>query len=134
MLRRETMAGLVAVALIFLPLRARADDQGKQLYRKYCAACHGQEGKGDGVVSGLMQPRPTNLTLLAKRAGGKFPFMETMRAIDGRQTVRAHGDSDMPVWGEIFKADAADPAKAEAEAKGDAALITEYLSTIQDWK
>ena len=28
---------------------------------------------------------------------------QVMSAIDGRRTVRAHGDHKMPVWGEIFR-------------------------------
>lgn len=133
MLMRRGFLVLVAVAVL-LPLRAEAQNSGQKLYLRYCSACHGPTGNGDGVVSSMMDPKPTNLTLLARRAEGKFPFQETLRSIDGRQTVRAHGDPDMPVWGEIFKSDESDPAKGEAVAKGQAALITEYLSTIQDWR
>ncbi|MGZ8500497.1 MAG: hypothetical protein ACXW5W_19000 [Candidatus Binatia bacterium] len=28
-----------------------------------------------------------------------------MATIDGRRLVRAHGDRDMPVWGEIFRSE-----------------------------
>ncbi|MGZ8443641.1 MAG: hypothetical protein ACXW6K_06520 [Candidatus Binatia bacterium] len=28
-----------------------------------------------------------------------------MATIDGRPLVRAHGDRDMPVWGEIFRSE-----------------------------
>jgi hypothetical protein len=31
---------------------------------------------------------------------------KVMSAIDGRRTVRAHGDRKMPVWGEIFRKEA----------------------------
>jgi len=133
MLFRRGLLVLAGLAVL-IPLHAAAQDSGQKLYLKYCSACHGPTGKGDGVVSSMMDPKPTNLTLMARRAEGKFPFQEALRAIDGRQTVRAHGDPDMPVWGDIFKGDESDPAKGEAVAKGRAAMITEYLSTIQDWK
>jgi mono/diheme cytochrome c family protein len=102
--RFQLMGRLLALWGIFLVvpatgLAAEADDYGKKLYLQYCSACHGPDGKGDGVVSQFMRPKPADLTQLAKKAGGKFPFYDVVRTIDGRETVRAHGDPDMPVWG-----------------------------------
>ena len=68
---------------------------------------------------------------LAQKAGGKFPFYETMRYIDGRESVRAHGYPDMPVWGEIFRAEAGAGPNASAEALGKLVLITDYIRIIQ---
>ena len=59
--------------LLLLPAMAAAgdaDDYGKTLYGRYCSACHGASGRGDGVVSQLMRPEPADLTQLAKKAGG----------------------------------------------------------------
>lgn len=39
----------------------RATD-GEELYRKYCAACHGTEGRADGPASAGFDPPPTDLT------------------------------------------------------------------------
>lgn len=127
---------VVVLALLgLLPAGARAADKeqpGKAMYLKYCSACHGSSGKGDGVVSGLLRPPPPDLTLIAKRAGGKFPFMKIAQAIDGTNTVRAHGDSGMPVWGEIFREEASSGLIAPgAEVRGKVAAITEYLRSIQ---
>jgi hypothetical protein len=47
-----------------------------------------------------MRPKPANLTQIAKK--NAFPALRTMEIIDGRKTVRAHGDPDMPVWGEVL--------------------------------
>jgi len=107
--------------------------QGATLYGRYCSACHGQDGKGTGIVSGLMTPKPSDLTQLAKKAGGKFPFYEVMRTIDGRETVRAHGDPAMPVWGELFTTEAGPPDERDRlVARGKVVEITEYLATIQE--
>jgi mono/diheme cytochrome c family protein len=35
---------------------------GQALYVRYCASCHGTDGKGDTVAAGPMLPRPTDLT------------------------------------------------------------------------
>jgi mono/diheme cytochrome c family protein len=48
-------------------------DLGKMNYESNCAACHGQNGKGDGPVSVELRTKPSDLTLIAKRNGGVFP-------------------------------------------------------------
>lgn len=108
------------------------DLDGAGLYRKYCSACHGEQGKGDGVVSGLMTPRPNDLTKMAATAGGAFPFMRMVRVLDGREMIRAHGDPDMPVWGQILR----EPGfTGELVQRGDVTgrllMITTYLESIQ---
>jgi mono/diheme cytochrome c family protein len=36
--------------------------QGKELYRKYCMVCHGEEGKGDGFNAYNLDPKPRDFT------------------------------------------------------------------------
>jgi mono/diheme cytochrome c family protein len=36
--------------------------QGKHLYAKYCAVCHGTEGKGDGFNAYNLDPKPRDFT------------------------------------------------------------------------
>ena len=132
---QRTHHGQNLICLAFLATMlaspAKGDETEHKLYLRYCSACHGENGKGDGAVSGLMNPKPADLTQLAKKAGGKFPFNDVMRTIDGRQTLRAHGDPDMPVWGEIFRSEAATSDYAEVGARGKIAMITKYLESIQ---
>jgi len=75
---------------------------GEALYFRYCAACHGQSLKGDGPVASGLVKKPIDLTMLATKNGGTFPFDKVAAMIDGRETPRMHGTPDMPVWGEIF--------------------------------
>jgi mono/diheme cytochrome c family protein len=124
----------LAALLVLVPAATFAADAGgaaKATYLRYCSACHGESGKGDGVVAHLMRPKPTDLTALAKQNKGVFPYGRMMRVIDGRDTLRAHGDPDMPVWGEIFKAEDDMTAAEEAEVRGKLMLILEHLTTIQ---
>jgi hypothetical protein len=127
---RLLMAGLVLCAGS-LSARAADDDPNKAAYVRYCGACHGPGGKGDGVASSFMRPAPIDLTQIAKKNGGEFPFMRVMETIDGRATVRAHGDPQMPVWGEIFAKEASRPETKRAEIQGKVMAITEYIRSIQ---
>jgi len=139
-MRGRTVLGIAAgcvatAAIVFGATAAHAggpESVGKQLYLKYCGSCHGAGGKGDGVVATFMRPKPTDLTQLAKQAGGEFPYLHTIQVIDGRQAVRAHGDPDMPVWGELFQDQGSDGMRRRAEVQGKLMLITDYLRSIQE--
>jgi mono/diheme cytochrome c family protein len=101
-------------------------DLGKMNYESHCAACHGQNGKGDGPVSVELRTKPSDLTLIAKRNGGVFPADVLYRIIDGRRTIRAHGTYEMPVWGFVFQR--SDP---EDVARNRILAIIAYLKSIQ---
>jgi mono/diheme cytochrome c family protein len=128
---------LAAVAAVLAALAARPgytappDQPGAVLYRRYCGACHGPAGKGDGFVARALNEQPIDLTQLAKQNGGTFPFEHTVQAIDGTTSVRAHGVSEMPVWGEVFRERSEWPIERHIEARGTIIFITEYLRSIQ---
>ncbi len=82
--------------------RAQESDVGKFEYQMGCAACHGADGKGMGPVAARFGVPPPDLTVLAKKNGGVFPFNSVYEVIDGRQVVIAHGTRDMPIWGDRF--------------------------------
>ena len=137
-MRTGTLSGALVVIVTTLVSgstmgwAADAEGPGRTLYLRYCGACHGLQGKGDGVVGTFMTPKPTDLTHVAQSHEGKFPFQGTMHILDGTNSVRAHGDPDMPVWAEIWKEQAPYPAVVHAEVKGKLVLITEYVLSIQD--
>jgi mono/diheme cytochrome c family protein len=101
---------------------------GQVIYSRYCAACHGREGKGDGPVAPGLVRKPIDLTVVASKNGGKFPFDKIARAIDGRETPRAHGLPDMPVWGEVFAKTTGTDSPTVADA---VKRITHYVWSIQ---
>ena len=95
--------------LVAAPMQVLAQDAdveaGHQEFRASCAGCHGETGKGDGPLAGLLGIETPSLTLITKRSGGgDFPFYNTLKLIDGRD-VRAHG-GEMPLWGERFQTSA----------------------------
>ena len=46
---------------------------GKETFLRYCASCHGEDGKGDGPAAVAMKPPPSDLTTISKRHEGKYP-------------------------------------------------------------
>jgi mono/diheme cytochrome c family protein len=130
-MRTLIIAGLLA-CLGNVAARAADQNPDQATYLRYCGACHGPGGKGDGVASSFMRPKPVDLTQIAKQNGGTFPTMRVMEAIDGRQTVRAHGDPQMPVWGEIFADSAAEPSSKRAEVRSKLMAIANHIRSIQE--
>ena len=108
-----------------------ATDPGRAMYLRYCGACDGPAGKGDGIAGGFMTPKPADLTQIAAKHGGTFPFQAVMAYGDGTNDVRAHGDPAMPVWGETFRAESAWDMGRRVEVQGKLMLITDYVRSIQ---
>ena len=119
------------------PVLAQGASAGGQMYyTRYCATCHGKDGKGNGPLSMQLKKPAPDLTLLAKQHDGKFPYIEVLGILDGEIPFPAHGSSEMPAWGETFQADigtgggGGDP-DAQAMVRGRLMLITDYLKSIQ---
>lgn len=114
------------------------EDIGKQEFMRSCAVCHGEKGKGDGLMTGLLLVNPPDLTSIAKRHGGKFPAAWVYRIIDGRQEVRPHGSEEMPIWGDRYRADALRGlplplnVSADAVVHGRILSLVYYLELIQE--
>ena len=79
-----------------------SSDMGADLYRQYCAVCHGPHGAGDGPVADALRTKPTDLTRLGRAANGKFPELRVMSFIRGEAETNAHGNREMPMWGRVF--------------------------------
>ena len=93
---QESSTGVKKVAPKQTPV-----DSGAKMYREYCASCHGLHGKGDGPVAPTLVRRPTDLTLLSQKNGGKYPVLLVKNSIQNGVTA-GHGSKDMPVWGPIL--------------------------------
>ena len=85
-----------------VPITNAPSNSGKEMFKSYCAVCHGVDGKGNGPAASAMKTAPTDLTRLAKNAGGQYPAAHVAAVIRGQATTPAHGSQDMPVWGPLF--------------------------------
>jgi mono/diheme cytochrome c family protein len=125
------VVALLAGGVLLARLASAANgNPGRDAYFRYCSACHGDDGRGKGEVAGSMRPKPADLTQLAKKNGGTFPYAEVKEIIDGRKRVAAHGSSKMPVWGKVFAEEKAYE-RPEDHAQSQIDLITSYLASIQ---
>jgi mono/diheme cytochrome c family protein len=121
---------LLLLLLLIVGTAQAGDEAGRPLYLRYCAACHGREGRGDGPVAPALGEKPTDLTQIAAAHGDQFPLETVVEAIDGTRTVRAHGVSEMPVWGEVFQPDPASP-EQQLLARSKVIAIAGYLRSLQ---
>jgi mono/diheme cytochrome c family protein len=77
---------------------------GRDSFALYCAPCHGAGGRGDGPVGSALRTRPANLTTLAQRNEGAFPRDRVRDFVTGTgRQLAAHGTTEMPVWGPMFR-------------------------------
>jgi mono/diheme cytochrome c family protein len=75
---------------------------GVDLYRAYCASCHGKNGKGNGPMAPALKATVPDLTVIAKNNRGQFPVTLVRRILMGDATSVSHGSREMPVWGPLF--------------------------------
>jgi mono/diheme cytochrome c family protein len=43
------------------------------MFKTYCGACHGVDGKGDGPAAAALKMPAADLTMLKQKNAGKFP-------------------------------------------------------------
>jgi len=111
-----------------VPVTPTRADSGVDMFKTYCATCHGLDGKGHGPAAAALKTAPADLTLLKQKNGGKFPANKISRVIEGDDTIAAHGTTDMPVWGPIFRS--LDPGH-ENLVKLRVLNVTKYIESLQ---
>ena len=105
------------------------NDPGAQAFRTYCASCHGTSARGNGPMADQLRHAPPDLTKFSARNGGVFPSVRLTRIIDGRD-VAAHGDREMPVWGDAFKSTQGGYSRQQVDDR--IAAVVRYLQGIQE--
>jgi mono/diheme cytochrome c family protein len=76
-------------------------EKGRSSYLDLCASCHGTDAQGNGIIAPYLKTSPTDLTGIAARNQGSFPFDDVYDIVDGRE-IPGHGTRSMPVWGPAF--------------------------------
>jgi len=126
-MRKVFVAGL-ALCGMTMSCAAKADDvSGVDEFQRNCALCHGLDGRGVGPVSEKMTRPAADLTQIAKRNNGVFPFSKVAGTISKGTDIAEHGPSRMPAWEKIFAADS-DPVRAKAIIFE----VTKYVETLQE--
>ncbi len=76
-------------------------EKGRDLYARYCRACHGDEGEGDGVMTSLIDMKPmdhtnpvsmneiSNLEMVRSIKNGKGDYMPAWKDIISRDEIEA---------------------------------------------
>jgi mono/diheme cytochrome c family protein len=111
-----------------VPIKSTSPTSGKDMYVAYCAVCHGTDGKGGGPAASALKTVPTDLTLLSKNNGGKYPSLKVASAIRGEGGNPAHGSKEMPVWGSLFWTMSSGH---EGEVQQRVANLTKYVDSLQ---
>jgi mono/diheme cytochrome c family protein len=100
---------------------------GAELFRAYCAPCHGLDAKGKGPAAVALKAPVPDLTTLAKRNRGNFPEVRVRKAITGEDAVAAHGSREMPIWGPVLHQIEADVDRGNVRLDN----LVKYLRSIQ---
>lgn len=112
-----------------VPLQRTSPASGAEMYKAYCASCHGMDGKGNGPAAPAMKKPPSDLTALAQQNGGKFPQLTVFAVIKGDSAAPEHGSADMPVWGPIFRHTSSQENEGEEDMR--ISNLTHYIQSMQ---
>jgi mono/diheme cytochrome c family protein len=101
--------------------------KGDDLYRQFCAVCHGADARGKGPAADALKVKVTDLTQLTRQNNGKFPTLHVKNVLTGVDSVVAHGNIDMPTWGDTFKSISVNGTFGQMRIDA----LMEYLQKIQ---
>ena len=111
-----------------VPIVSTSPASGVEMFKTYCAVCHGNDGTGNGPAASALKVPPSNLTVLAQKNGGKYPAMKVVTVIRGEEALPAHGSKEMPVWGKLFWSMGGGH---EAVVQQRVSNLTKYIESLQ---
>jgi len=103
---------------------------GENIYKQFCAACHGADAKGHGPTASMLKIPPPDLTTLARRHGGQFPDTYVSSILLFGPGVAAHGSTDMPTWGTLFLF--LNDKQNDTAVKQRVKNLCDYLASLQE--
>jgi mono/diheme cytochrome c family protein len=110
-----------------VPAKMTRSLDGKDLFRQFCAVCHGVDAKGAGPAAAALKKPTGDLTQLSRKNGGKFPTLAVKMSITGGSNVMEHGTREMPMWGSVLSE------TGQQRAMGDLRVqaLLDYVEQIQ---
>ncbi len=111
-----------------VPIVNTPSNSGQQMYKSYCAVCHGVDGKGNGPAAPALKTSPSDLTALAQKNGGKYPSAHVASVIRGQAALPSHGSQDMPIWGPLLSSISQGH---EGQVQQRTANLVAYIDTLQ---
>jgi len=111
-----------------VPIKQTSPASGQEMYKGYCAVCHGLDGTGNGPAAPALKVPPTDLTQLAAKNGGKYDALKVSSVIRGESALAAHGTKDMPIWGNLFWQISGGH---QSEVQQRVANLTKYIESLQ---
>lgn len=115
-------------AVKHIPITNVPSNSGKEMFKSYCAVCHGTDAKGDGPAAAALKTAPADLTLLAQKNGGKYPSAHVASVLRGQATMPSHGSADMPIWGPLFSSISQGH---ESQVQQRTTNLVSYIETLQ---
>lgn len=133
----QTASAVARPGAVLSPRDIGTRDFGRREFERSCASCHGDVGKGDGPLAGLLKKNPPDLTGLSRNNQGVFPFQRLYQVIEG-EDLPAHGSREMPIWGLEYRLedgqyhfDSPTPYDARALVRARILSLLEYINRIQ---
>lgn len=125
----------VSIVSVSTPVMAQNQNEdvisrGKDDFYWSCLPCHGEKGRGDGVMSSILKKPPADLTQIAKNNGGKFPFWTIFNVVAGRETVPGHETLQMPNYWERYWGEQAEKGFLPPDIR--ILLLTHFVESIQE--
>lgn len=115
-----------------VPIRYTSPFAGEEMYASYCAACHGEKGKGDGPAAAAMTTPPRDLTTLSKSNRGHFPRAHVFFSIlNGQPRPKGEQGYEMPNWKDPFYSLCVGLRGCDAEVQMRIVRLTDYLKSLQ---
>ena len=144
MLKNLFLAGLAAAVIasvgyanqptaktVIIPVSKAPANNGKQMYVNYCAPCHGVDGKVNGPAAAALKKQPTDLAVLSRNNGGKFPSTHIVSVLQFGTANPSHGSTEMPMWGPVLGSANSAPSEPNMRALRISNL-SRYLQTLQE--
>ena len=112
------------------PIEATRANDGAEMYRAYCASCHGMDGKGSGPATAALNGPLPDLTKLAQANEGAFPSASVLMTLGRVRGYGAHGSEEMPIWGDVFRSSSGGTDEMGVQMR--LYNLTRFLDSIQD--